>query len=265
MHPADRHPHVANLHVLDVYAYALRLYRREPARVAGAALLLLGPPVLLGIGSGQLVDSLREGPLEDRVVAIVVVAVIAAVLANLGTIVYAGVLDELVGSVIRDGRRPAMAEAMRALPIWRLIGADLAVATLVGLTSALGILPGFVLMAMLGIVGPLVNIERSRAIPAVGRSLALTARHLWLTLLTIGLPLAIEVAAHHWLLHVRQEADVLVEIAVSVPLILTVGAFVGLTEVELAYALLARDAGSSVAEMVAATAPEEPEVSGSPV
>ena len=35
----------------------------------------------------------------------------------------------------------------------------------------------------------------------------------------------------------------LTEIAVSVPMILTVGAFVGLVEVELAYALLARDEG----------------------
>ena len=40
-------------------------------------------------------------------------------------------------------------------------------------------------------------------------------------------------------------------------MILTVGAFVGLTEVELAYALLARDDGSSVAAVVAETAPPE--------
>jgi len=215
------------------------------------------PPVALGIGSGRLLETWRQGPLEGRVVLTLVVAALAAVLTNLGTIVYAGVLDELVGSVIRDGRRPSIAEAARSLPIWHLIGADLAVTSLVGLTSALGVLPGFVLMAMLGIVGPLVNIERIRAIPAVGRSLRLTARHLWLTLLTIGIPLAVEVAAHHWLLHVRHEADVVTEIAVAIPLILTVGAFVGLSEVELAYALLARDEGSSVASMVAETAPAE--------
>jgi hypothetical protein len=255
MHPADRHPHVANLHVLDVYAAALRLYRQEPARVAGAALVLLAPPVALGIGSGRLLEAWRDGPLEGRVVLILVVALLAAVLTNLGTIVYAGVLDELVGSVIRGGRRPSLNEAARSLPIWRLIGADLAVSVLIGLASALGVLPGFVLMAMLGIVGPLVNIERVRATRAVGRSLRLTGRHLWLTLIAIGVPLAAEVAAHHWLLHVRHEADVLTEIAVSIPLILTVGAFVGLTEVELAYALLARDEGSSVAAMVARTAP----------
>ena len=221
MHPADRHPHVANLRALDVFTAALRLYRREPARVAGAALALLLPPVALGIGSGR-------------------------------------VLDELVGSVIRDDRRPSIGEAMRALPIWALIGADLAVTALVGLTSALAVVPGFLLMAMLGIVGPLVNIERLGPIAAVRRSLRLTARHLWLVVVVVAIPLGIEIAAHHWLLHVRHEADVLTEVTLAIPLILTVGAFVGLAEVELAYALLARDDGSSVARMVESTAPDEP-------
>lgn len=255
MHPADRHPHVANLHVRDVYAAALRLYRHEPARVAGAALVLLVPPVVLGIGSGRLLDASSDDPLDDSLILIFVVAVVAAMLTNLGTIVYAGVLDELVGSAIREGRRPSIGEAVRGLPFWRLIGADLAVSVLVGAASALGLLPGFVLVSMLGVVGPLVNIERARPLAAIARALRLTAPHLWLTLVSIGIPLAIEVAAHHWLLRVRHEADIVVELAVSVPLILTVGAFVGLTEVELSYALLARDDGSTVADDVARTAP----------
>ena len=82
-------------------------------------------------------------------------------------------------------------------------------------------------MAMLGIVGPIVNIEHARPIAAVRRSLRLTSRHLWLVVVAIGIPLAVEVAAHHWLLHVRHEADVLTEVVVSIPLILTVGAFAG--------------------------------------
>lgn len=258
MHPADRHPDVANLHTWSVMGAALRLYRHEPARVAGAALVLLFPPIALGVGTGRLLDAYRDGPLDDRLVLILVTALLAGVLANLGTIVYAGVLEELVGSVIRGGeRRPSIGEAVRSLPIWRLIGADLAASALVGLASALGVLPGFLLIAMLGIVGPVVNIERGRPFAAIRRSLGLTWPHLWLTLLTIGLPLALEIAAHHWLLDVRHEADVVVEVLVSVPLILTVGAFAGLTEVELAYALLARDDGSSVATVVAETAPPD--------
>ncbi|MEZ0235509.1 MAG: hypothetical protein ACAH81_11255 [Actinomycetota bacterium] len=257
MHPADRHPHIANLRVLDVYRLALRLYRLEPARVAGAALALMVPPVVLGIGSGRLIDELRDGPLDDRVVLLLVIAVVAGVLSSIGTIVYAGVLDELVGSVVRDDRRPSISEVVHALPIGRLIGADVLVTVLIAPASALGAVPGFVLLTLLAIVGPVVNIENARPFPAIVRSFRLTARHLWLTMLAVGLPLLIEVGVHHWLLHLRVEADVLTEIAVSVPMILTVGAFVGLVEVELAYALLARDDGSSVAEVVASTAPPE--------
>lgn len=258
MHPADRHPHVANLRVLDVFAAALHLYRREPVRVGGAALALLGPAVLLGVGSGRLLDELRDGPLDEHLVFTIAAAMVAGALTNLGTIVYAGVLDEMVGSTIRDDHRPSISEAARSLPIVLLFGADLIVSALIGLTSALAVVPGLLLMAMLGIVGPVVNIEHARPIAAVRRSLRLTSRHLWLVVVAIGIPLTVEVAAHHWLLHVRHEADVLTEVLVSIPLILTVGAFVGLTEVELAYALLARDDGSSVAEMVAASAPAEP-------
>jgi hypothetical protein len=70
----------------------------------------------------------------------------------------------------------------------------------------------------------------------------------------VGLPLLVEIGVHHWLLHLRDDYDTIVEIAVAVPMILTIGAFVGLVEVELAYALLARDAGSTTAQLVAATA-----------
>ncbi|MGZ8581027.1 MAG: hypothetical protein ACXWW9_07065 [Actinomycetota bacterium] len=257
MHPADRHPHIANLQVLDVYRSALRLYRLEPARVAGAALVLMVPPVVLGIGSGRLLDELRDGPLDDRVVLLLVIAVVAAILTSFGTIVYAGVLDELVGSVVRDDRRPSISEVVHALPIWRLIGADVLVTVLIAPASALGAAPGFVLLTLLAIVGPVINIEDARPFPAIVRSFRLTARHLWLTMLAVGLPLLVEIGVHHWLLHLRMEADVLIEIAVSVPMILTVGAFVGLVEVELAYALLARDDRSPVAEVVASTAPPE--------
>jgi len=257
MHPADRHPLIANLQVLDVYRSALRLYRLETARVAGAALVLMVPPVVLGIGSGRLLDELRDGPLDDRVVLLLVIAVVAGVLSSIGTIVYAGVLDELVGSVVRDDRRPSISEVVHALPIWRLFGADVLVTVLIAPAFALGAVPGFVLLTMFAIVGPVINIEDARPLPAIVRSFRLTSRHLWLTMLAVGLPLLVEIGVHHWLLHLREESDVLVEIAISVPMILTVGAFVGLVEVELAYALLARDDGSSVAEVVASTAPPE--------
>jgi len=254
MDAADRHEHVPNLRARDVFVHALKMYRREPARVAGAALVLMVPPVVVGIGAGHLIEVWDPKFLDGGVVAVLLIAVVAGVLTSVGTIVYAGVLDELVGSVVHGGPRRSVIEAVRSLPVGLLIGADVVAAALVGVSLALGVLPGLVLAPMLAIVGPVVTIERARPFRAVARSIRLTVRHLGLTLMTVGVLLLVEGIVHHWLLNVREQVGALAEAAIAVPSILTVGAFVGLVEVELAYALLARDAGSTTAAMVAATA-----------
>ena len=250
---ALRHPHVANLSVRAVFAGAAHLYRREPVRVSGAALVLLGPGLIMGVGSGAFIDRIQDETQSGRVVVAVVIGILAAVFGTLGTVFYAGVLDELVGAVIRGQEPPAMGEVVRQLPVWRLIGADLLVVLIVAVASLLLVLPGFVLLTMLSTVGPIVNIEGRRVIPSIRRAVSLTFPHLWLTLMTIGIPLAVEFAADHYFLHLEGDLGVWIEFLVGVPLILTIGVIVGLNEVVLAYALLARDPDSSVAEMVSSS------------
>jgi hypothetical protein len=247
---AERHPRVANLKVRSVFEGALHLYRREPIRVSVSALILLTPGLLMGVGSGAWLDRINDDTLTERLLLAIVIAVIAAVIGTLGTVFYAGVLDELVGAVIRGREPPSMREVMHRLPIWRLILADLAVSFIVGFAASLLVLPGFVLLAMLSTVGPIVNIEGRRVFASIRRATSLTMPHLWLTLTTIGLPLAAEIGADHYFLHLRGVAGIVIELVVTVPLILTVGVITGLNEVVLAYALLARDPNSSVAEMV---------------
>ena len=65
------------------------------------------------------------------------------------------------------------------------------------------LIPGFVLLAMLSTVGPIVNIEHRRVFASIKRALSLTLPHVWLTLMTIGLPLAVEFAADHFFLHLE--------------------------------------------------------------
>ncbi len=254
---AERHPHVADLNVRSIYAGALRLYKREPVRVSVAAMILLGPSLALGIGSGAYLDRIADDTLTERVAIAIVIAVIAAILATLGTVFYAGVLDELVGAVIRGQTPPALGTVVRALPVWKLIAADFVVSLIVGFASSLLVLPGFIFLAMLSTVGPIVNIERRGVFASIRRAVRLTSPHLWLTLIAVGLPLAAELGLDHYLLHLDGDLGVVIEFLVSLPLILTVGVIVGLNEVVLAYALLARDPGSSVADMVAASSPTQ--------
>jgi hypothetical protein len=248
---ASLHPRIANPRVRSVFAHAWQLYTREPVRVSIAALIMLGPALVLGVGTDAFVDQLTEDALDGRIVILVIVSLIAAVLGTLGRVAYAGVLDELVGAIIRGGEPPSIPTALRSLPVFGLIVGDLLVAILVGLAASLGILPGFILLSMLSVVGPVINIEHRRAFRAIGRAVTLTAPHLFLTMMTVGLPLALEVAAHDYLVHVGSDVGFAIELLIGVPFILTVGVMVGLCEVVLAYALLARDPDSSVAEMVA--------------
>jgi hypothetical protein len=252
---ADRHPQIAKLEVRDVYARALRLYRREPIRVSVTAVLLLGPGLILGIGSGVFADRLADDTAGDRFLAALVLALVGAVLGTLGTVAYSGVLDELVGAVIRGETPPPIGTAVRSLPFWRLIVADLYVAVSAGVGFFLGVLPGIVVLSLFCTVGPIVNIELHRPLAAIRRAVGLTSRHLFLTLMTVGIPLTLEIAAHEYLLHLKGDVGTLIEFLVGLPLILTIGAAVGLNEVVLAYALLARSPDSSVAEQVLETAP----------
>ncbi len=114
-------------------------------------------------------------------------------------------------------------------------------------------IPGVVVAALLGIAGPAVNIERQGPLAAVARSVRLTWPHVWLALGVVAPALALEGAAHAFLVRSWETLGFVGELVVEVPLILTVGAFVALTEVVLAYALMARDPGSRVAAMVDAS------------
>jgi hypothetical protein len=87
---AARHPHVADLHARSVYRGAWRLYRREPLRVWAAALVLLGPGLVLGVGAGIFLDRFTEDTVTEGVAFALAVAGIAAVLGTLGTVFYAG-------------------------------------------------------------------------------------------------------------------------------------------------------------------------------
>lgn len=252
---ADRHPLIANLKSRDVFANAFDLYRRQPARVLLSALVLLAPGLVLGIGSGIYLDRISEDTATGRFVAAVIVAVVAGILSTLGTVTFAGVLDVLVGALIRGLAPPALKDALKLLPVWRLIGADLLVVLLVGVGVTLGVIPGLIALAMLSIVGPVVNIERLGPWRSVRRSFRLTSRHIPLTLITAGIPLTLEVLADDLLLHIDGVTGAWIQLLVSLPVIFTIGAMVGLAEVVLAYALLAREPGSSVAAMVEATAP----------
>jgi len=244
--PADRHPHIAKLQVGSILRGAFRLYRLEPARVAGASLAILLPPVLIG----QAVHALAVADTNDAVVLVSVLPATTGLLTLLGLVLLAGIMDELVGAAVRGTPQPSLAEAARSLPLGRLLVADVVVAVLVSAAAAVGAVPGVVLAALVGIAGPAVNIERQSPIRAVARSIRLTWPHAWIAIGVVAPAIVVEGIAHAFLVRTWDALGFVGELLVEIPLILSVGAFVALTEVVLAYALMARDSTSPVAAMV---------------
>ena len=256
---ADRHPQIARLHVGSILAGAFRLYRREPARVAGASLALLLPLALIAGGVDALEEELGDRVDNEAVVLLTVLPSASALLTILGLVLLSGVMDEFVGAAVRGTPQPSLAEAARSLPLGRLAAADVVVTLLVTVGAALGAVPGVALVALVAIVGPVVNIERQGPIRAVSRSIRLTLPHTWIAICVVVPAIAAEAVTHALLLRAWDTLGFLGELLVEIPLILSLGAFVALTEVVLAYALMARDPGSPVAAMVEASLAPAPD------
>jgi hypothetical protein len=244
--PTGPHPSIPSVGARSVIEGALKLYREEPLRVAGSAYALLMPAALVSAGLGALVDSLRDTALADRVALLSAVAVLAGIVSTLGLVLYAGLLDELVGARIRGDRLTSVTAALRGLPLGRLLVADVLVATAMGIATLLGALPGLAIVCLLAIVGPVVNIEGVGPLVATRRSVRLTWPHLGTVALTIVPVVALEGALHGWFAYVHEAHAWLTELAVAAVLVPTAGAYVGLAEVVLAYALLIRDPGSAL-------------------
>jgi hypothetical protein len=177
----------------------------------------------------------------SRPIGAVITSTVAAVFAGVGVVVYAGILDKVVGAHLHGHPDLTLKQIWRALPLRRLIAADfvLALATVVGL--ALFVVPGIVVFTLWSLVGPVITIEDRAVASALGRSCQLVRSSFWLTFWLVTVPLEVEQAA----LHAIQYTEIFEHPLVPAFLIngllgMVIGSIVGLVEVVLAYELIAR-------------------------
>ena len=171
----------------------------------------------------------------------VITSTAAAVFAMGGVVVYAGILDQVVGAHLHGHPDLSLGEVWSVLPLGRLCVADvlLAIATLVGL--ALFVLPGVVIFTLWSLVGPVITIEDRSVWSAFRRSWGLVRQRFWLTLCLVTVPLQIEQAALH-AVHYTELFDhpVVPAFVLNGLLGMIIGSVVGLIEVVLAYELIGR-------------------------
>jgi hypothetical protein len=216
---------------------ALRTYRERFWRVAGTAFVVFGAVAVVDAIATVLVLDHVKSPVGDAIASTA-----AAVFATAGVVVYAGILDKVVGAHLHGHPDLTVREIWGELPLVRLGVADvvLALAVLAGL--ALFVIPGIVILTLWSLVGPVITIEDRSVRSAFGRSWELVRPCFWLTLGLVTLPLQVEQAALHAINYTAIfDHPVAPAFLLNGLLGMVIGSVVGLVEVVLAYELIARN------------------------
>jgi hypothetical protein len=221
----------------EVFGAALRVYRERFWRVAGTAFVVFGTVAAIDAVATVLVID-RHVP---RPGGAAITSTVSAVFSMVGVVLYAGILDKVVGAHLHGHPDLSLREIRRVLPLGRLLAADvvLAVATLVGL--GLFVVPGVVIFTMWSLVGPVLTIEDRSVGSAFRRSWYLVRPHFWLVLCLVTIPLQVEQAVLH-AIHYTDifEHPLVPAFFLNGLLGMIIGSAVGLIEVVLAYELIAR-------------------------
>jgi hypothetical protein len=219
-----------------VFAGALRTYRERFWRVAGTAFVVFGAVAVIDAIATVLIADHVSSPVGDAVASTA-----AAVFAMAGVVVYAGILDKVVGAHLHGHPDLTLREIWGVLPIGRLAAADvlLALATLAG--TALFLIPGLVIFTLWSLVGPVITIENRSVASAFKRSGQVVRPAFWLTLFLVTLPLQVEQVVLH-AIHYTEVFDhpLVPAFLINGLLGMLIASVVGLVEVVLAYELIAR-------------------------
>lgn len=235
-HPFDiNHP----LKIRNVLAAALRTYRRRFARVSLAAIVVFVPLGILESLSHAWLEDVSES--ETSIVVIALVVVVVAFFATFGDVFFTGVMDEVVGSDLRDRPLPAYREIVRGLPYGRLLVADLLFALIVVVLIVFAVIPGLIGYTFFCLVGPVINIEKRGVLDGFKRSAQLVRRALGVTVLLVVIPNLLESQLDPILLFLVEHDAFWVFMLVNLTFAVVLIAALAVINVTLAHVLIARD------------------------
>lgn len=221
-------------------------YRHRFGRVAIAALFVFGIAAVIGTAVDRAVTETEPYPI------LYVFALAGAAMSQVGTTFYAGLLDKVVGEFELGEEPEPIMQVLRTLPYGSLIVADILITVLSIIGALFLVIPGLIIFTLFAITGPVINIEQVGALRGMRRSAELVRPNFWLVLFVVALPLFIEHqvihAVHAWVFDHEIYEVFLIEGITG----MIIGSFVGLVEVNIAYALVARDRAHSAAADAAA-------------
>jgi hypothetical protein len=221
-------------------------YRHRFSRVVIAAALVFGAAAVIGVAIEEGLQVAEEYPV------VFVFALAGSTMSQVGTTFYAGLLDKVVGEFELGEEPEPVGHVLATLPYFRLIVADLLITVLAVVAGVFFVIPGLIVFTLFAITGPVINIEHRGPIDAMRRSAQLVRHHFWFVFLWVTLPIGFE---HHAIqvVHDLVLDHALLEVFVVQGVVgMIVGSFVGLVEVNIAYALVAADRAERAAAETAA-------------
>ncbi len=118
---------------------------------------------------------------------------------TLSLILFAGVIDRIVAVDQQgDDDVPALT-IVHGIPTMRLILAGALATALILAGLVLLLVPGFILMVLFCLVGPLIVIEDQRAVASLRRSARLVRPHFFLALTVVLIPTLLEDGLTSWM------------------------------------------------------------------
>jgi len=241
MPPSSANP--PRLRALAVLRLVLTTFRLNARRIAVAAVVLLVPLNLIANATATEVDTASDH-VGVAVFARITLALLGGFGAALGTVCFAGLLDQLVGERLHGRSRRGLGAVLRGLPFGRLLLASFLLAGVLVVGLLFFIVPDLIGFTLFVLVGPLIA-EGSSVPAAFRRSARLVRPHLWLVLGVITMPMLAAVLLDDALeAMLRTEPPLFGVFVVNGLVAATVGALTGLVEVVLTDELLTREAGS---------------------
>ncbi len=166
---------------------------------------------------------------------------IAFLFRLLGPVVFAGYLDEAVGSQYFHGRRLRMGEVLRTLPWLALLIADVVVVLGTSVGLALFVVPGIAFYVFFGLVGPVMVQERRGVRDAFERTFRISRTAIYPVIALVVVPLVIEQVIDELAHEAVHDGGIPIQMFVEWIIAAVVGGTVGLLEVALATELMTRN------------------------
>jgi hypothetical protein len=224
-----------------VAGHAAGMLRFGFGRIAVVALILFVPPAFFALLVAHALEGLEQDPDVLFGLGLLVSIGIAATFRLLGPVVFAGYLDEAVGSGYFHGRQHRLRYVLQSLPWTRLLVADLLVVGGSALLATAFLLPGLAFYLLVGLVGPVLVQERRGLRVSFGRTVRLSLTALPLVAVLVLIPTVFELTLHELVFLALHGSSLVIELLAEWLLAAVIGGAIGVLEVALATELMARN------------------------